>query len=199
MADKVQVEETDIHELKLDRSNANKGTERGRGVLELSLRQFGFADAGTLDRNNIILNGNKRTEVAADLDMTEVIIVDIDGTKPVYLRRRDLDLNDPDDDSARQLAYMLNRSAQLSLDWDAAQLALDVANGIDLAGMFTEAELEALTKETEIPATVPDPQAAPKLTGEHLVEIYCSAQDLEAFQVTLAQWEQRAGVVINIT
>jgi len=133
-----------IDQIKFDRTNANKGTERGRYAIESSMREFGFADAGTLDRNNVIIGGNKRTEVAGEIGMDEAIIIDVDGTKPVFIRRNDLDMYSTDDDKARRLAYALNRSQQLSLEWDAEQVLADLNAGVDLSGLFYPDELDAI-------------------------------------------------------
>lgn len=133
-----------ISEIKFDRTNANKGTERGRYAIEASMREFGFADAGTLDRNNTIIGGNKRTEVAGEIGMEDAIIIDVDGTKPVFIRRNDLDLDSTEDDRARRLAYALNRSQQLSLDWDAEQVLADLNAGVDLSAMFFDFEIDKI-------------------------------------------------------
>ena len=133
-----------ISDIKFDKGNANKGTERGRYAIEASMREFGFADAGTLDRNNVIIGGNKRTEVAGEIGMDEAIIVDVDGTKPVFIRRNDLDLYSTEDDKARRLAYALNRSQQLSLEWDAEQVLADLDAGVDLSALWRQDELDEL-------------------------------------------------------
>lgn len=133
-----------ISDIKFDRANANKGTERGRYAIEASMREFGFADAGTLDKNNAIIGGNKRTEVAGEIGMDDAIVIDVDGTKPVFIRRNDLDLFSTEDDRARRLAYALNRSQQLSLDWDAEQVLADINAGVDLSGLWKQDELSEL-------------------------------------------------------
>jgi hypothetical protein len=153
-----------ISEIKFDRTNANKGTERGRYAIEASMREFGFADAGTLDRNNTIIGGNKRTEVAGEIGMEDAIIIDVDGTKPVFIRRNDLDLDSTEDDRARRLAYALNRSQQLSLDWDAEQVLADLNAGMDLSGMWKQDELDVFSSmdfadennETELTDSIED-------------------------------------------
>ena len=142
---KEAVSKTNLSDIKFDKSNANKGSVRGRGMIEASMREFGFADAGTLDRNNTIIGGNKRTEVAGEISLSdEAIIIDVDGTKPVYIRRNDLDLSDPDDARARRLAYALNRTSEVSMTWDTEQLLADVNAGVDLSGMFRADELDEL-------------------------------------------------------
>lgn len=133
-----------ISDIKFDRANANKGTERGRYAIEASMREFGFADAGTLDKNNAIIGGNKRTEVAGEIGMDDAIVIDVDGTKPVFIRRNDLDLFSTEDDRARRLAYALNRSQQLSLDWDAEQVLADLNAGMDLSALWRQDELDEL-------------------------------------------------------
>jgi hypothetical protein len=133
-----------ISDIKFDRANANKGSERGRYAIEASMREFGFADAGTLDKNNAIIGGNKCTEVAGEIGMDDAIVVDVDGTKPVFIRRNDLDLFSTEDDRARRLAYALNRSQQLSLEWDAEQVLADLNAGMDLSGLFHDFELDRL-------------------------------------------------------
>ena len=145
-----------LDSIKFDKSNANKGTVRGRGMIESSIREFGFADAGTLDKNNVIIGGNKRTEVAGEIGMDEAIIIDVDGTKPVFIRRPDMDLSDPEDDKARRLAYVLNRSSEVSLAWDAEQLLADMTAGIDLSNIFDTEELDAMLAGLVAPEPVED-------------------------------------------
>ena len=140
-----------ISDIKFDRVNANKGTERGRYAIEASMREFGFADAGTLDKNNAIIGGNKRTEVAGEIGMDDAIVIDVDGTKPVFIRRNDLDLFSTEDDRARRLAYALNRSQQLSLDWDAEQVLADLNAGVDLSALWRQDELDELLGNMEAP------------------------------------------------
>jgi hypothetical protein len=134
-----------LEEILFDENNANEGTERGRYMVEESIRRFGFADAGTLDKNNKLLNGEKRTEVASEISLSDdAIILDVDGTRPVYLRRKDLDLDDPQDDRARQLAYFLNRSQEVSLRWNTSQVIADIEAGVDLNAMFNESEVATM-------------------------------------------------------
>lgn len=45
----------------------------------------------------------------------------------------------------------------------------------------------------------PDEQEEPELPGDVLIEIYCSYIDLEDFEATLDEWEQRGSVAINVS
>ena len=143
-----------LSDLALDSGNANKGTERGRQAIEASIREFGFADAGTLDKHNTIIGGNKRTLAAGVIGMDEAIIIDVDGTQPVYIRRNDLDLSSTEDDRARRLAYALNRSQQLSLEWDAEQMLADLNAGFDLSALWRQDELDELLADLQPKTTV---------------------------------------------
>lgn len=136
--------ETKLSEINPDQTNANRHTERGEGMIRHSINKYGFAEAGTLDKDNNVIGGNLRTEASADLGMDDAIIVDVDGTKPVYLRRNDLSLTDPNDNRARELAYALNRVAQVSIDFDPSQVLADLNADIDLSGLFREDELERI-------------------------------------------------------
>ena len=182
-----------ISDIKFDRANANKGTERGRYAIEASMREFGFADAGTLDKNNAIIGGNKRTEVAGEIGMDDAIVIDVDGTKPVFIRRNDLDLFSTEDDRARRLAYALNRSQQLSLDWDAEQVLADLNAGVDLSALFFDFELDKILGREGEPF---DPnvewQGMPEFEQEDLTGIKCivhfeNESDMKDFEKLIGQ------------
>lgn len=131
-----------IADLVPDGRNANLGTERGLRAPEDSIRQDGAADAGTIDRNGVIISGNKRAERFADLGLDEVLVVETDGSTPVYVQRTDVDANTPE---GRRLAVALNRVHELDLAWDAAELQALVDDGIDLGALWSDEEFAALT------------------------------------------------------
>lgn len=145
-----------LSDLLPDGHNANRGTERGSYMIRRSIEKFGFAEAGTLDKNNRIVGGNKRTEASADLGLSEdVIVIDVDGSRPVYIRRTDIDLETPE---GRELAIALNRTAQVSIDFDPEEIAREQLDGVDLSEWFFENELDELVSELTggEPATVED-------------------------------------------
>lgn len=130
-----------ISELIPDHANANKGTERGRYALEASLRQYGAGRSILLDKNGRIIAGNKTAEVAADVGLDDVLIVQTDGKQIVAVQRTDLDIDSPE---GRGLAYADNRVGQLSLDWDAEQVLADLNAGMDLSALWRQDELDEL-------------------------------------------------------
>ena len=136
-----------------DIKNANKGTERGRYLVEASLRETGAGRSILLDKDGRIIAGNKTFEAASDIGLP-VRVVETDGTELVAVKRTDLDLDD-DTGTARKLAYYDNRAAQVGLDWDAEQMLADLGAGIDLSAMFKQDELDELLADLQ-----------PKTTGD---------------------------------
>ena len=82
-------------DLQIDPRNANRGTPRGRALLESSLREYGAGRAVLTDRDDVLIAGNKTFEVAQRLGLPTRVI-ETDGQELVVVRRRDLHLaSDP--------------------------------------------------------------------------------------------------------
>jgi len=128
-----------------DIRNANLGTERGRYMLDGSLRKLGAGRSIVVDAEGRVVAGNKTLEVAEEIDLP-IRVVQTDGTELVVVQRTDWDLAD-NEGPARQYAYMDNRSSEIGLDWDAEQIAIDLGDGIDLDAMFGAGELEEIIGE----------------------------------------------------
>lgn len=138
-----------IADLKPDKRNANKGTARGRYMIEQSLRETGAGRSIVVDKDGQVIAGNKTLEAAADIGLP-IEVVHADGTKLVVVQRDDLTLGDPKG-LARKMAYFDNRTTQVDLDFDAAVIAADLDAGLDLSGMFFEEELqEILSKAAQV-------------------------------------------------
>ena len=150
-----------LEAIRPDPDNANRHTERGQHLLTQSLQQRGFFRpmAAALDAEGkpVMLAGNHTQEVAAAVGMTEAIVIESDGTRPIVHVRTDLAADSTD---ARLLSLEDNRIAQLSIDFDPAQLA-QFADTIQKADLWSEAELEALTQAADPDPPVQD--VAPKL------------------------------------
>ena len=135
-----------LEDLRPMENNPNKHTERGSQMVETSIREVGFADSLTVDRDGVVLSGNQRLETLADIGMTDPIVVKSDGTRPIVHQRVDLKASDP---RAKQLAILANRSQELNLEWDPETLT---AMGVDLSKFWTEAESMTLLSELRPPA-----------------------------------------------
>lgn len=135
-----------LSDLKPDRSNANRGTDRGRKMVAESLSKYGAGRSVVVDKNGNIIAGNKTVTAAGE---REIIVVPSDGKKLVVVQRTDLDINSK---AARELAIADNRTAEVGLDWD-----IDILKSLDvnLPQFWTEAELRKLIGE-EAPIEGPD-------------------------------------------
>ena len=89
----------------IDPRNANRGTPRGRALLESSLREYGAGRAVLTDRDGVLIAGNKTFEVAQRLGIPTRVI-ETDGQELVVVSRRDLHL--ASDPKARALAIADN-------------------------------------------------------------------------------------------
>lgn len=135
--------------LKPDRNNANKGTQRGQALLKQSLEELGAGRSILVDKDGNIIAGNKTYSKAQELGM-KVRVVETGKDELIVVQRRDLDLNDPAGE-ARRLAYLDNRVSELDLNWDAEQLASDAAAGMDFDMLgFMEGELRLILEDAEI-------------------------------------------------
>ena len=183
-----------LADLRLDAGNANKGTERGRYALEASLRQYGAGRSILLDKHGHIVAGNKTAEIAGDIGIDDVIIVQTDGKQLVAVQRTDLDIDSPE---GRGLAYADNRVGQLDLSFDAEQMLADINAGVDLSALWFPHELAAILNgmvegETVDPAAewqgmpefVQPKEGEPAATIE--VKFY-SLDDIKAFAAALKQ------------
>jgi len=130
-----------IAQVILDEKNANKGTKRGRDLLEESLGKYGAGRSVLVDRNNRVIAGNKTVEAARAAGMKSIAVIETDGSSLVAVRRGDLDLKK--DNKARELAIADNRVGELDLAWNSEVLA---SFDIDLKQFWNENELNALLK-----------------------------------------------------
>lgn len=142
-------EDIKITDLHFDEHNANLGTDRGRKLLAQSLDQLGAGRSILLDKNNQVIAGNKTSAAAGEVGISDVIVVETDGSKLIAVKRTDLDLET--DEKARLLAYADNRTSEVGLQWDTEQLQVDLDAGLDLSGLWNESELALLQFEPTEP------------------------------------------------
>lgn len=129
---------TSIENFRVQKKNANKHTERGLEMLSESIAEYGWIGAITVAADGETFDGSARLDTVKSILNTEPIIVETDGTRPVILKRTDIE--SADSDKAKLLAIAANRIAQVDLSWD-AQVLSDLADEIDLSGLFSEEEL----------------------------------------------------------
>jgi len=133
-----------LADLTPDPRNANKGTPRGRGMVEESLRKFGGGRSLLVDKHGVIIAGNKTHEAAGSIGLDECIMVPTDGTKLVVVQRTDLDLRK--DKAAQLMALADNRTSEVGLAYEPEVIAEFPPE--DLSWMFTAEERLAVIDVT---------------------------------------------------
>lgn len=125
---------TKIKDFSQDNRNANKGTARGQKMIVNSIQEDGFGRSVLADKNGVLIAGNKTLEASAEVFgvESEPIVVESDGTRPVVVKRLDLDLSDPDPNNpARRLAHRDNLTSHFSFSLDPAIVMADIEAGFD--------------------------------------------------------------------
>lgn len=125
MADTKQAK---LKDLEFDNKNFNKHTEFGMSLLEKSLRNNGAGRSILIDKNNRIIGGNGVVEVAGQIGLENVRIVESDGTEIIAVKRTDIDL---DSKQGREMALADNATASADLAWDYEALA-DIESEFDI-------------------------------------------------------------------
>ena len=125
MADTKQAK---LKDLEFDNKNFNKHTEFGMSLLEKSLRNNGAGRSILIDKNNRIIGGNGVVEVAGQIGLENVRIVESDGTEIIAVKRTDIDL---DSKQGREMALADNATASADLAWDYEALA-DIESDYDI-------------------------------------------------------------------
>ena len=123
-----KLKDAKLKDLVFDNKNFNKHTEFGMSLIEKSLRNNGAGRSILIDKNNRIIAGNGVTEVAGQIGLDDVQIVETDGTKIIAVKRTDIDL---DTKQGREMALADNATAAADLEWDADTIA-DVSADFDL-------------------------------------------------------------------
>lgn len=129
-----------LSELTPDDINANKGTQRGSGMLEKSLREYGAGRSVLVDKAGRIIAGNKTIEAAGAIGLEDAVMVETDGSRVVIVKRTDLDLDSP---QGRGLAIADNRVAEVGLEWDMEALE-KIGEELDLGEFWFDDELPQL-------------------------------------------------------
>jgi hypothetical protein len=133
--------QTKISQLKPQRRNANRHTQRGMKSLEESIQRDGWIGALTVAANGETFDGSARLETSVATGFEDAIVVETDGTRPIVHVRTDIPT--ADDERAVRLGIAANRVAQTNLDWDPQVLAeLTGSNALD--GLFYDEEIDRI-------------------------------------------------------
>lgn len=149
-----QIETKKLSDFKSQNENANGHTERGLKSLSVAYEKVGYVAPMTADANNEILDGSARLQKAVDQFPDEALVIRHDGSKPVIMVREDI--KDGTDPKAKLISYGANRIAETNLDWEPGQVLVDVENGVDLSGLFSDNELAEMEDEVRLSAELAD-------------------------------------------
>lgn len=114
-----EIKEAKLSDLVFDDKNFNKHTEYGMSLIEKSIRNNGAGRSILIDKNNRIIAGNGVTEIAGQIGLDDVQIVESDGSKIIAVKRTDIDL---DSKQGREMALADNATASVDLAWDEEQI-----------------------------------------------------------------------------
>jgi len=187
-----------INELNFDNHNANKHTQKGLRLLEKSLSKLGAGRSILIDKDNNIIAGNGVVEIAGQIGLDKIKVIETDGTELIAVKRKDVSINSK---KGRELAIADNQTAKTSIDFD-----MDVLNEIsdEFALDLGDWELD-MGKAFNMPSPAPSVNTIPadeflpseleKYVGddirptERIIIIYRKDQ--------LEQLQKRLGITVN--
>jgi ParB-like chromosome segregation protein Spo0J len=176
-----------IHELQLDKKNANKGTKRGQKAIVASLENYGAGRSILIDKNGKVIAGNHVVASAQAAGISDVEVIQSDGSKIIAVQRTDLDLDDP---KARELAIADNRASELGLAWNPEMLAdgdlnlLAFFNPAELSEMFCDGLANDVNAEYE---GMPEYSAEDEMGVRRLIVHFRTYEDVKEFAKVIGQ------------
>jgi hypothetical protein len=175
-----------LSDFRVQERNTNKHRPRGMGMLDNVIGKEGWIGAITTAANNETFAGSARLEVAQERfgEDLEPIVFDIDGTRPVVLRR--IDIPTADDPRAIRLGIGDNRIQEVNNDTDYEILAAIVEEEVDVSDMYFDDELAALIgkedQDDESGTEYQAPEVQPNTKGIDYEAKYAVAVECETEQ-----------------
>jgi hypothetical protein len=150
MKQESKMDKATIKDLNFDTKNANKHTEKGMRLLEKSLSKLGAGRSILLDKDNNIIAGNGVIEVAGQIGLENIKIIETDGNEIIAVKRNDVSINSK---KGRELALADNQTAKMGIDFD-FEVIDNLANEFDLN--LKEWEFEPLVFNNKLEASEDD-------------------------------------------
>lgn len=100
-----------VDDIKADDKNFNVGSDKGRMILDRSLKKLGANRSIVIDKNNVNMAGNKTLQAYKNNGGQKLIVVETDGTTLVAVKRTDIDINTKE---GREIALADNQTALLN-------------------------------------------------------------------------------------
>lgn len=93
----------------------NKGCQYGVDLLSQSISELGLARSIVVDKNNVIINGDKVYQVAKQLGIKKAAIIETTGDTLVIVKRIDIDATSK---AGLELSLVDNLCAKEGIVWD---------------------------------------------------------------------------------
>lgn len=155
----------DINELTQDQHNFNKGTAKGKKLMNKSLKELGAGRSILIDKNGNIIAGNKTQKAAIEAGIKKVRVIETTGDELVAVKRTDIDINTK---KGRELALADNAASRLNLEWDDVELA-------NAAAEYDIGIEEWLPKIQDVEVSTLD--ISDQLQHYHQVIVVCRSED----------------------
>lgn len=138
-----------ITDLLPDYKNFNKHSQFGMSLLEKSMRQHGFMEAGVISEDGVIISGNARQETAVNIGLEDVQIIETDGKRAIYLKANGVKSGTKE---FHELAMKLNATAKANivLDVDLIEVELEDVK-LEEWGLESNKAVEAEEDDYEYP------------------------------------------------
>jgi hypothetical protein len=166
MKQESKMDKATIKDLNFDTKNANKHTEKGMRLLEKSLSKLGAGRSILLDKDNNIIAGNGVIEVAGQIGLENIKIIETDGNEIIAVKRKDVSLNSK---KGRELALADNQTAKVGIDFD-FEVIDNLANEFDLN--LKEWEFEPLVFDNKLEASEDDFEGLEKIVLNYTQQEY---------------------------
>ena len=137
-----------LSDFQTQKRNLNKHRPRAMGMLDNIISKEGWIGAITVANDGETFAGSARLETAQERfgDESEPIVFDIDGTRPVILRR--IDIPTANDPRAIRLGIADNRINEVNYDLD-IELLQKTSQIIDISDLYFDDELAKLAEQKQ--------------------------------------------------
>lgn len=119
-----------------DAKNHNRHTREGMALIEKSVERVGIIESITISNDNEIISGNARHEIIGRKFESEPIVVETDGTRPVIIKRTDINSGTKQFYEASILANTTAKK-NIDIDFDVIEV-LEDEYGIDAQDLGVE-------------------------------------------------------------
>jgi high-affinity K+ transport system ATPase subunit B len=127
--------------IKFQDKNLNKGTDKGREMVQKSVDKFGMRDAIIVDKFGEIISGNHRKKAADQKGISKERIIKANSDEVIAIQYDDIDLSTKE---GKELALALNQSAKFNISIDEVEAYEEIGDEVNEWGIEIEENGEDL-------------------------------------------------------